>query len=163
LARQDETHLDLVFAFSNLGLARMGTREYGAAEAAFGKGLQAAISSKNRMHAPILVDLADLECRTSRFEDGLARVETARPIMAERYPDDPWRSALLDNVKAECLTGLRRFPEADALIAQSMPALMKKWSPGSLYGADALGRAVRLYQSMGDAARAAKYRRMAAM
>jgi hypothetical protein len=75
----------------------------------------------------------------------------------------PWRSALLDNVKAECLTGLRRFPEADALIAQSMPALMKKWSPGSLYGADALGRAVRLYQSMGDAARAAKYRRMAAM
>ncbi len=162
LTQQDETQRDLIFAFTNLGLARMGMRDFAAAEAAFGKGLQAAIANKNRMHAPILVDLADLECRTSRFEDGLARVEMARPIMAERYPDDPWRSALLDNVKAECLTGLRRLAEADALIAQSMPVLMKKWSPGSLYGADALGRAVRLYQLMGDAARAAKYRRMAA-
>lgn len=161
LTQQDETQRDLIFAFTNLGLARMGTREYDGAEAAFGKGLQAAISNKNRMHAPILVDLADLECRTNRFEDGLARIETARPMMAERYPDDPWRSALLDNVQAECLTGLRRFAEADALITQSMPVLMKKWNPGSLYGADALGRAVRLYQLMGDAARAAKYRRMA--
>jgi tetratricopeptide (TPR) repeat protein len=162
LAQQDETHLDLIFAFSNLGLARMGTREYGAAEAAFAKGLQAAIANKNRMHAPILVNMADLECRTSRFKDGLARLETARPIMIDRYPDDPWRIALLDNVKAECLTGLRRFPEADALIAESTPVLMKKWSPGSLYGADALGRAIRLYQSMGDAVRTAKYRRIAA-
>jgi len=79
LAQQDETHRDLIFAFSNLGLARMGTREYGAAEAALGKGLQAAIANKNRMHAPILVDMADLECRTSRFQDGLARLERRAP------------------------------------------------------------------------------------
>jgi tetratricopeptide (TPR) repeat protein len=162
LTQQDETQRDLIFAFTNLGLAQMGSQDYGAAEAAFGKGLQAAIANKNRMHAPILVDMADLECRTGRFEQGLTRVEVARPIMAERYADDPWRVALLDNVKSECLTGLRRFPEADTLMAKSLPVLLKKWSPGSLYGADALGRAIKLYGLMGDAARLAKYRRIAA-
>jgi len=138
LPQQDETQRDLIFAFANLGLARMGSREYGAAEAAFAKGLQAAIANKNRMHAPILVDIADLECRTNRFADGLARVETARPIMAERYPDDPWRVALLDNVKAECLIVVRRLPEADALVATSIPVLLKTRSPTNLYGNDAL-------------------------
>jgi hypothetical protein len=125
--------------------------------------LQAAIANKSRMHAPILVHMADLECRTNRFAAGLARVEVARPIMAERYPDDPWRMALLDNVKAECLTGQQRFSEADALVAASTPMLLKKWSPASLYGNDALGRAIRLYQLMGDAARVAKYRGIAAI
>jgi tetratricopeptide (TPR) repeat protein len=160
LTQQDETQRDLIFAFTNLGLARMGLGEYGAAEAVFVKGLQAAIANKNRMHAPILVDIADLECRTNRYQDGLARVEVARPIMAARYHDDPWRIALLDDVKAECLTGLQRFAEADALVATSTPVLLEKWSPTSLYGNDALRRAIRLYQRTGDAARVAKYRRI---
>ncbi len=82
--------------------------------------------------------------------------------MAERYPDDPWRMALLDNVKAECLTGERKFVEADALLSSSIPVLLRKWSPSTLYGTDALRRAIDLYQLMGDPARAAKYRRLAA-
>ncbi len=129
LAEQDETQRDLIFAFTNLGLARMGTGDYVSAESAFRSGLEAAIANKSRMHAPILVDIADLECRTNRFEEGLATVETARPMMAERYPDDPWRVALVDNVKAECLTGQRHFAEADALVTASTPILLKKWTP----------------------------------
>jgi len=38
----------------------------------------------------------------------------------------------------------------------SMPVLLKKWQPSSLYGSDALRRAIRLYQAMGDAARTEK-------
>ena len=161
LAEQDETQRDLIFAFTNLGLARMGTGDYVAAESAFRSGLEAAIANKSRMHAPILVDIADLECRTNRFEEGLATVESARPIMAERYPDDPWRVALVDNVKAECLTGQRHFAEADALVTASTPILLKKWTPTSLYGNDALRRAMRLYTDMGDPGRVTKYRRLA--
>ena len=159
LAQQDETQRDLIFAFTNLGLARMGTGDYAAAEAAFAKGLQAAIANKNRMHAPILVDIADLQCRTGRYDAGLETLESARPIMAQRYPDDPWRVALLDNVKAACLTGKQRFAEADALVETSVPVLLKRWPPASLYGYDALRRAIRLYQLMGDPVRVAKYRR----
>jgi tetratricopeptide (TPR) repeat protein len=161
LAQQDETQRDLIFAFTNLGLARMGTGDYASAESAFRSALDAAIANKSRMHAPILVDIADLECRTNRFEAGLATVETARPIMAERYPDDPWRVALVDNVKAECLTGQRHFAEADALVTASTPILLKKWAPTSLYGNDALRRAIRLYTDMGDPGRVTKYRRLA--
>jgi hypothetical protein len=40
---QDETQRDLIFAFTNLRLARMGTGEFGSAKSAFGKGLQAAV------------------------------------------------------------------------------------------------------------------------
>jgi tetratricopeptide (TPR) repeat protein len=161
LAEQDETQRDLIFAFTNLGLARMGTGDYASAESAFRSGLEAAIANKSRMHAPILVDIADLECRTNRFEEGLATVETARPIMAERYPDDPWRVALVDNVKAECLTGQKHYAEADALVTASTPILLTKWAPTSLYGNDALRRAMRLYSDMGDPGRVTKYRRLA--
>jgi hypothetical protein len=157
-----ETQRDLIFAFTNLGLARMGERDYDAAAAAFDKGLKAAIVNKTRMHAPILLDIADLECRRGHFDTGLARIESARPKMAERYPDDPWRMALLDNVKAECLTGQRRLVEADTLVSSSIPVLLRKWSPSSLYGNDALRRAIDLYQLMGDVARTARYRRLAA-
>ena len=161
LSQQSETQRDLIFAFTNLGLARMGTGDYAAAESAFGKGLQAAIVNKSRMHAPILVDLADLECRTNRFRDGLARLEAARPIMAERYPNDPWRLALLDSVKAECLTGLRQYSDADALVSQGTPVILARWGPHTLYGHDVLRRAIRLYQLSGADARVAQYRRIA--
>jgi tetratricopeptide (TPR) repeat protein len=160
LAQQEDTQRDLIFAFTNLGLARMGSGDYAAAEAALGKALPAAIANDSRMHAPILVHLADLDCRTNRYAAGLARLESARPIMAKRYPDDPWRLALLDNVKAECLTGQQRLAEADALLSASMPVLLKKWQPTSLYGNDALRRAIHLYQAMGDSARTEKYRRL---
>src|SRR5262249_8699230 len=118
--------------------------------------------NKNRMHAPILVDIADLACRRGHFDAGLASIEEARPIMAERYPDDPWRMALLDNVRAECLTGKGRYGEADALVNSSVPVLLKRRSPSSLYGNDALRRAIRLYQVTGDVAKTSKYRRLAA-
>ncbi len=68
LAQQDETQRDLIFAFTNLGLARMGKGDYDAAATAFDKGLKASIENKSRMHAPILVDIADLECRRGHFE-----------------------------------------------------------------------------------------------
>ena len=131
----------------------MGTGNYDAAATAFDKGLKAAIANKSRMHAPILVDIADLECRRGHFDTGLAKIESARPLMAERYPDDPWRMALLDNVEAECLTGQRKFVEADALLSSSIPVLLKKWGPLTLYGNDALRRAINLYQLTGDPAR----------
>jgi len=161
LAQQEETERDVIFAFTNLGLARMGSGDYAAAEIAFRKALQAAIATDHRMHAPILVHLADLECRTNRYAAGLERIESARPIMAKRYPDDAWRMALLENVKVECLTGQQRLAEADALLVASLPVLLKRWQPSSLYGNDALQRAIRLYQAMGDAGRVAKYRRLA--
>ena len=151
----------MAFLFSNLALARMGLGDLKSAEPLFQKGLTAAIANKHRLHGPILTDLADLECRSKRFEQGLKRLDEARPIVAARYPNDPWRVAHVDNVRAGCLTGLKRYAEADSLLESSLPIVLKKWPPDSLFGHDALERTMRLYRATGNSAKLAKYTAMA--
>ena len=157
--QRGETHDDLVFVYTNLAIAHMAQGHYEAAEPLFHKGLKAAIINEHRLQAPILADLADLECRTGRAERGLQHLDEARPMMAERYPDDPWRIAHVDNVRAGCLTTLRRYREASELVESSAPVLLAKWPPSSLYGHDTLQRAARLYRRTGDDIRLAEYRR----
>ena len=153
-----ETSDDMTFRFTNLALALMGLGDLKGAEPLFQKGLRAAIINKHRLLAPILTDLADLECRSGRFEQGLKRLDEARPIVAARYPDEEWRTAHVDNVSAGCLTGLKRYSEAKGLMATSLPIVLKKWPPNTLYGHDALQRAIRLYTHSGDSAKADAYR-----
>ena len=144
LAQRDETRDIFAFAFGNLGLAYMHTLDYTKAEPYFQKGLRAAVVNNHRTHAPILADLADLECRTKRYDAGLAHLAEAHPLMAERYPDDPWRIAWVDNVRGSCLLGLGRIDEATSLLTQSAPIILKKWNPDSLYGYDVKARLARL-------------------
>ena len=160
-AEVSDTDGIMSFVFSNLALAEMGLRQYAAAQPHFDQALHVAILTKHRAHGPILTDLADLECRTGKFTDGLARLDEAQPIVAKRYPDDPWRLAHLDNVRAGCLTGLKRYADAAALISSSMPVLLPKWPPDTLYGYDALQRTMQLYSLSGDATRLAQYRKLA--
>ena len=156
-----ETGDEMAFSFSNLALARMGLGDLTNAEDDFRKALTAAIANKHRLHGPILTDLADLECRSKRFEQGLKRLDEARPIVAARYPNDPWRVAHVDNVRAGCLTGLKRYAEAESLLESSLPIVLKKWPPDSLFGHDALERTMRLYRATGNSEKLAKYTAMA--
>ena len=64
--------------------------------------------------------------------------------MAERYPDDPWRVALVDSVRAGCLTKLKRFDEAVKLIETANPVVLGRWNVQSMYGHDAVARAYAL-------------------
>ena len=73
----------------------------------------------------------------------------------------PWRLAHLENVRAGCLTRAKRYPEAEPLVASSMPVLLKKWPPDTLYGHDALQRSIQLYQATGSQAKLAHYRLLA--
>lgn len=152
-----ETSDDMAFHFANLALVRMGVGDLASAQILFEKALKAAMLNKHRLHGPILGDLADLDCRAGRYRAGLTRLEEARPIVAARYPDDPWRVAHVDNVRAGCLTGVRRYDEAAALMQSSLPVILKKWPADTLFGHDALVRAVRLYTRSGDAAKVARY------
>jgi tetratricopeptide (TPR) repeat protein len=151
----------LVFIFANLGLTDAKVGDLADAEPLFQKGLSAAITNKHRLHGPILTDLADLECRTGRVDQGLVRLEEARPLVIERYPEDPWRAAHVDNVRAGCLTAAKRYADAAQLIETSDPIVLKKWPPGTLYGYDALQRTMRLYSLMGNTAKVSEYRRLA--
>jgi tetratricopeptide (TPR) repeat protein len=139
-----ETAEEMVFAFSNHALSLVGLGKIKEAEVEFHKGLRAATMNNHRLVAPIMTDLADLECHTGRVKQGLVRLTEARPIMAERYPDDPWRVALVDNVRAGCLTRLQQYAEAQKLITTSTPVILKRWNAQSMYGHDAVARETAL-------------------
>jgi tetratricopeptide (TPR) repeat protein len=158
LEQKDETNDNMAFVYSNLALAHMETGDLAGAAPLYDKALRAAVANNHRLHGPILTDMADLDCRNSRFDDGLKRLDEARPIVAARYPNDAWRTALIDNVRAGCLLGLKRIAEAEPLLAASTPVLLQKWGKDGLYGADAVQRGIRFYTQANNPTKLAEFR-----
>lgn len=133
LAERSDTHDDLAFFFSNLALAKEGMGELAQAEALLSRALAAARLHGTRLVAPIMVDLADLQCRRSDYAGALDLLTRAGPIMKAQYPSDPWRSAWVENTRGACL--LRRGDKSGTvLVRQSAPVLLKRWNGASMYG-----------------------------
>jgi hypothetical protein len=80
------------------------------------------------------------------------------PLIVERYPDEPWRSAHLESVRADCVSGLGQHAAADQAIEASTPVLLTRWPVTSALGREAVERAVRVAERRGDQAAAARYR-----
>lgn len=158
LAQKDETNDNMAFVYSNLALAHMETGDLAGAGPLYEKALRAAVANNHRLHGPILTDMADLDCRSGHFDAGLQRLDEARPIVAARYPEETWRTALIDNVRAGCLLGLKRVADAEPLLATSTPVLLQKWGKDGLYGADAVQRAVRFYTAANNPEKLAEFR-----
>jgi tetratricopeptide (TPR) repeat protein len=134
LAQKSETHDDLAFAFSNLALAKDGAGQASEAEALFGRALEAAQVHKNRLTAPIMVDLADLRCRRGDFASAMNLLARAAPIMKSTYPDDAWRTAWVENTRGACLLRQDKVAEAKPLIESSSAVVLKRWPPETMYG-----------------------------
>ena len=156
-AQQSDMHEGLVFVFSNLALAHMGSAHYEQAEPMLGNALRVALAHDHPLQGPIMVYQADLYCHTHRASQGVARAEEARPLIIARYPDDPWRIGYLDNVRAGCLADLRRYAEAEAIVNASTAIVLKKWPPSTFYGHAAVERTVQLYSHTGNLAKQAEY------
>ena len=134
LSQRSDTHDDLAFIFANLALAKSGTGQTGEAEKLFERALRAAEVHRHRLTAPIMVDLADLKCTRGDFSSADDLLRRAAPLMKEKYPDDPWRWAWVDNTHGACLLRQGKRKEAGRLIASSSPVLLKRWPANSLYG-----------------------------
>ena len=134
LAQRADTHDDLAFIFANLALAKRGIGQTVEAEALFGRALRAAEVHQHRLIAPILVDLADIRCRRGDYAGAYELLKRAAPLMKEKYPDDAWRWAWVDNTRGACLLRQDRREEGKALIASSSSVLVKRWPADSLYG-----------------------------
>lgn len=153
-----DTDESMAFAFSNLALVRLNQSRFDDARSLFQRSLAAAIVSRNRLHGPILTDLADLECRTGEYAQGQRRLDEAAELVARRYPDETWRRAHVDMVRTGCLTAEGKYLDAEKLMAGAMPVEMRKWPRDTIYGHDALVRAEQLYARMGQPVRAAQFR-----
>ena len=133
LAQRGDTHDDFAFIFSNLALARRGVGDDAAAETLFRRALVAAQVHDHRLIAPIETDLADLLCSKGRFEEAMALLERAAPLMRKRYPDQAWRTAWVDNTRGACLV-LEGDSSGRQLVKKSAPVVLERWKPGTLYG-----------------------------
>jgi tetratricopeptide (TPR) repeat protein len=140
VAQRDDTHDDLAFIFSNLALAKEGIGDTAEAERLFERALKAARTHGNRLVAPIMVDLADLQCRRGDFAVALDQLSRAAPIMKAQYTDDAWRSAWVQNTRGACLLRQHQATAAKELIESSAPILLKRWPPSTLYGHEVVQR-----------------------
>jgi tetratricopeptide (TPR) repeat protein len=140
LAQRGDTHDDLAFIFSNMGLAAMGLGKQSEAENLLNRALRAAQVHHNRLTAPIMVDLADLQCRRGDFATAFDQLARAAPIMKAQYPDDPWRTAWIDNTRGACLLRQGNAAAARPLLTSSLPVILKRWPADTMYGYEAQRR-----------------------
>jgi Tfp pilus assembly protein PilF len=140
LAQRSDTHDDLAFIFSNMGLAARGLGKESEAEDLLDRALRAAEVHHNRLTAPIMVDLADLQCRRGDFATALDQLDRAVPIMKAQYPDDAWRTAWIDNTRGACLLRQGNAAAARPLLTSSLPVILKRWPGDTMYGYEAQQR-----------------------
>lgn len=160
LSQRDDRSDDVTFSLTNLAIERSVNGRYAEADALFTRALASAVATKHRLHGPILTDWADLDCRRGRIEAGLRRLDEARPIVAQRYPNDAWRVALVDSVRGGCELERRRYDEAERLLKASNGPMFSKWPPNTLYGYDVVQRNVSLYERQSRPDDAAVFRKM---
>jgi len=132
-AQRGDSSSELVFEFSNLGIALRGVGDAAGGEAAFRKALAVARLNKHRNLAPILVDLADVVCDRGDVAGGLAFLDEAAPLMASTYPKDPWRSAWVETIRGNCLLRSGRREQALKVLTPAAATVATRWRPGSHY------------------------------
>ena len=85
-----------------------------------------AAANKHRNLGPILIEVADIRCASGDRASALRLLQTARPLIAQTYADEPWRMAWLDLVTAQC----RKV----AVEAATRAIILKRWTPSSHFG-----------------------------
>jgi tetratricopeptide (TPR) repeat protein len=136
VAARGAEHDDMAFLYSNLALAKRYLGQPELARQWFAKALQVARRTRHQYLGPILADTAALECATGHRLAGLRYLDEAKPLVAENFQGQPWRSAWLENVRGECLLGDNRTA-GQALIRHSSPVILKRWNRDTLFGFEA--------------------------
>ena len=135
-----DTHGDLVFPYANLAIVNAHTGRLNEAEALFAKAIAAARVNEHRALGPSLADLAQVRCSRGATADAFKLLDEAAKVTRADYPDAPWRSAWVDNVRGECLLRSGQRRQGASLIARSSPILAKEWPAGTLFATEARRR-----------------------
>jgi len=132
-----ESNALMAFAYSNLAIVRSHTGKPSDAEMLFEKAIGIARQIKHRSLGPSLADLAQVKCSTGRSAEALKLLDEATQATRADYPDDPWRSAWVENVRGECLVRAGQKDAGRKAIAESSAVILKTWPAGTLFAAEA--------------------------
>lgn len=130
-------HDDTIFAMNNLAIAEKALGQSAKARVHYEQVLLTARKSKHRMLAPILTDMARMECARGDARAGMRLLEEARPVMGTDYPSEAWRIAWIDNSMALCLEASGRRAEGLKLAQSSARIIRQRWKADTHYGFDA--------------------------
>lgn len=142
---------DLSYTLNNLALVRMAQADYAEAAELWHEALPIAESSAHRMHGPILIGLADVQCLEGQVERGIEWSEQAVIVSKEAFGSDNWRSQRAILTRAYCrklgsddsdLTGV---DVAEARTAQA--GIIDHWGKASYFSQRA---AVQLEEILGQ-------------
>jgi len=110
-------------------------------------------------YAEALATLAGVLAATSRCSEAEPLQSRAIQVTSESLPLDERQLATLQGRLGECLMALGRHSEAEAILLESHRRLVAVRGASSRAASAAAERLVRLYTAIGDAGRAAAYRR----
>jgi tetratricopeptide (TPR) repeat protein len=151
-------HDDFVFALNSLALAYRERRDLAGAQRLLAEALALAQRTQHRMWGPILVNEADLKCSQGNTDGATEALDEAAVRIEKAYPDEPWRIAILDSVRGQCLSVSGQRAAGEALLVGSLPVIDARWGKGSLFAHDARARLEAHYERVGDTKTAAAYR-----
>ena len=135
-----EEHDSMAFVYSNLAIALRHTGRMSEAGALFEKAIAAARKNKHRTLGPSLADLAEIRCKTGHPSEAAQLLGEAAKVTRADYPDTPWRSAWVENIRGECLLVAGHAREGRRAIAVSSPVILKTWPDGTLFSTEARRR-----------------------
>jgi tetratricopeptide (TPR) repeat protein len=121
-------HRELAFALNTLGLWLALDGQYDEAD----RNIRDALEMRRRLlgdrHPDVassLTVLAHLEVAQGKYEQALESARSAADIYTEALSASHWRTAAAESAQGAALAGLGRYPEAEAMLADSYGILSK--------------------------------------
>lgn len=161
---KDRDHDDLILPLNSLGMIDMAQGRYPEAEAQFVEALRIAELQKHWMLDQVLTNLADLYAHTGRAKEAPPLLDRARTLLEAQYPladmpDEAWRYALQDSVRASVYTAEKNYPDAEKLLVASLPVIEARFGAQRFYTTTTRQRLADLYRAWGKPKLAARYAR----
>lgn len=159
---QSAEHVDLILPLNSLAMIDMAQGRNAEAEARLDEVLRIAELQKHWMLDQVLTNLADLYARTGRAKEAAPLLDRARTLLEEQYPlkempDEAWRYALQDSVRASVYTAEKNYPDAEKLLVASLPVIEARFGAQRFYTTTTHQRLVDLYRAWGKPKLAARY------
>jgi len=134
-------HDDLILPLNSLAMIDLARQRFDAAEARLDEALAIAEQQDHWMRDQVLTNLADLYAKTGRAPQAESLLARARSLLEEQYPldempEEAWRYALQDAVRATAYSSGKRYGEAEALLDKALPIVRARFGEQRFYTKD---------------------------